>query len=100
MKIRPLSDNIVVEPVTETKTPGGILLPDSAQKKTGRGRVLAVGPGKARPSPTGNGVYRELVDVAPGQVVVFAQYAGHEEEVGGKKVRILQEADVLGVVED
>jgi chaperonin GroES len=96
MKIRPLADHLVVEPVTETQTPGGILLPDSARMKIGRGVVTAVGPGAYDPGQN----RRLILDVAVGQTVVFGMYAGHEEEVGGRKVRILREADVLGVLED
>lgn len=113
MTIRPLADHVVVEPITETQTPGGIILPDSAQKKTGRGRVLAVGPGRYFPEA---GVPAESegddagerawempwveVPVQPGDVVLYGAYAGHREEVDGKDVLILSERDLLGVLEE
>jgi len=104
MKIRPLSNHLVVEPITETQTPGGILLPDSAQKKTGRGKVLEIGPGEMDREgffpDSDRAVPRYPMDIKPGEVVVYGSYAGHEEEVDGRKVRILTEHDILGILEN
>jgi chaperonin GroES len=94
LKIRPLDDRVVVEPLeAEEKTAGGILLPDTARQKPQRGRVLAVGPGKLQD----NG-QRTAVAVAVGDEVIYGRYAGNEIEVSGKDIKILRESDILGKV--
>jgi len=94
IKVRPLDDRIVVEPLeAEEKTTGGILLPDTAKQKPQRGRILAVGPGKLRD----NGE-RSRVAVVVGDEVLYGKYSGSEVEVDGKEYKILRENDVLAKI--
>ena len=94
LKIRPLDDRVVVEPLeAEEKTAGGILLPDTAKQKPQRGRVLAVGPGKLRD----NGE-RSVVAVARGDEVLYGRYGGSDIEVDGKEIKILREGDILAKI--
>lgn len=95
MNIRPLHDRVVVRRVEEeTKTAGGIVLPDSAAEKPSQGEVLAVGPGKA----LDNGDVRAL-DVKVGDKVLFGQYAGSTVKVDGEELLILSESEIFGVLE-
>jgi chaperonin GroES len=94
IKLRPLDDRIVVEPVeAEERTAGGIVLPDSAKEKPQRGTVLAVGPGKLLE----NGKRGE-VSVAVGDEVIYGKYSGSDIEIDGREVKILRETDVLAKV--
>src|SRR2546423_1481398 len=94
LKIRPLDDRVVVEPLeAEEKTSGGILLPDTAKQKPQRGRVLAVGPGKL----TDKGE-RLGVGVAKGDEVVYGRYSGSGIEGDGREVKIMREGDILAKV--
>jgi chaperonin GroES len=94
LKIRPLDDRVVVEPLeAEEKTAGGILLPDTAKEKPQRGRVLAVGPGKL--SDDGK---RTPVGVAVNDEVLYGKYAGNEIEVNGKDIKIMRESDLLAKI--
>jgi chaperonin GroES len=94
LKVRPLEDRVVVEPLeAEEKTAGGILLPDTAREKPQRGRVLAVGPGKSNEDGK-----RFPIAVAVGDEVLYGRYAGNEVEVGGKEVKIMRESDILAKV--
>ena len=95
MKIKPLGDKIVVKRLeAETKTAGGIVLPDSAKEKPKRGKVIAVGDGKMLE----NGK-RAALSVKKGDEVVFTSYAGTEVKVSGDELIIMSESDVLAVVE-
>ena len=94
IRVRPLDDRVVVEPLeAEEKTAGGILLPDTAKQKPQRGRVLAVGPGKLRD----NGE-RSALSVVKGDEVIYGKYSGSDIEVDGKEVKILRESDILAKV--
>ena len=94
IKLKPLDDRIVVEPMeAEERTPGGIVLPDTAKEKPQRGTVLAVGPGKL----LDNG-QRGEVSVVVGDEVIFGKYSGSEVEVDGRELKILRESDVLAKV--
>jgi chaperonin GroES len=94
LKIRPLDDRVVVEPLeAEEKTTGGILLPDSAKQKPQRGRVLAVGPGKLRD----NGE-RSKVAVVKGDEVLYGRYGGNDIDMEGREIKILRESDILAKV--
>jgi chaperonin GroES len=94
LKIRPLDDRVVVEPLeAEEKTAGGILLPDTAKQKPQRGRVLAIGPGKLRDSGE-----RTTLAVTRGDEVIYGRYSGNDIEVGGREVKILRETDILAKV--
>src|SRR5208283_4871313 len=94
LKVRPLDDRVVVEPLeAEEKTAGGILLPDTAKQKPQRGRVLAVGPGKLRDSGD-----RSAVSVVKGDEVLYGRYSGTDVEVERKEVKILRESDILAKI--
>jgi chaperonin GroES len=94
IKLKPLDDRIVVEPVeAEEKTAGGIVLPDTAKEKPQRGAVLAVGPGKL----LDNGQRADL-SVAVGDEVIYGKYAGTDIELDGRDIKILRESDVLAKV--
>ena len=94
LKVRPLDDRVVVEPVAaEEKTAGGIVLPDTAKEKPQRGKVLAVGPGKL----LDNG-QRAQLSVAVGDEVIYGKYGGTDIEVNGEEVKILRESDILAKV--
>src|SRR5436190_10772510 len=91
LKVRPLDDRVVVEPLeAEDKTAGGILLPDTAKQKPQRGRVLAVGPGKLRESGA-----RSALAVVKGDEVIYGRYSGTDIEVEGREIKILRESDIL-----
>jgi chaperonin GroES len=94
VKLRPLEDRVVVEPLeAEEVTAGGIVLPDVAKEKPQRGRVLAVGPGKL----LDNG-RRGTLSVSVGDEVIFAKWGGTEIEVEGDEIKILRESDILAKV--
>jgi chaperonin GroES len=94
LKIRPLEDRVVVEPLeAEEKTAGGILLPDTAREKPQRGRVLAVGPGKVLDDGK-----RQPMAVAVGDEVLYGRYAGNEVKVHDKDLKIMRESDLLAKV--
>jgi chaperonin GroES len=95
MKLKPLGDRLVVKPKeTEETTASGIILPETAKEKPQQGEVLAVGPG--RRDEDGD---RIEMDVAIGDIVLYAKYAGTEIKVDGDKLLILKESDVLAIVE-
>ena len=94
VKIRPLDDRIVVEPLSaEETTAGGIVLPDAAQEKPQRGTVIAVGPGRLLDSGS-----RGELSVSVGDEVIYGKYGGSDIEVDGDEVKILRESDVLAKV--
>ena len=94
LNIRPLDDRVVVRPLdAEEVTAGGIVLPDAAQEKPQRGKVLAVGPGKLLDSGS-----RGDLSIGVGDEVIFGKYGGSEVEVDGDEVKILRESDILAKV--
>lgn len=95
MNIRPMQDRIIVERVEEeTKTAGGIIIPDTVTKeKPQEGKVVAAGKGKVTPE----GKVLPL-DVKVGDRVLFGKYAGSEIKVDGKEYLIMREDDILGVI--
>ncbi len=94
LKLKPLDDRVVVEPVdAEQMTAGGIVLPDSAQEKPQRGTVLAVGPGRLLDSGE-----RGELSVKLGDEVIYGKYAGSDFEVEDREVKILRENDILAKV--
>ena len=94
ISIRPLDDRVVVEPLAaEATTAGGIVLPDSAQEKPQRGKILAVGPGKLLDSGD-----RGELSLSVGDEVIFGKYGGTEMEIEGTDVKILRESDILAKV--
>lgn len=96
LKIRPLGDRIVVEPLeAEEKTKGGIILPDTAKEKPQEGKVVAVGKGKV--DEDGKTVPMEI---KVGDKILYGKYSGTEITIDDKEYIILREEDVLAVVED
>jgi len=96
MNIRPLHDRIIVERIEEeTKTAGGLIIPDSAKEKPQQGKVVAAGKGKV----TEDGKLLGM-DVKVGDRILFGKYAGTEIKVEGKEYLMMREDDVLGVVEN
>ena len=94
IKIRPLDDRVVVEPSdAEEVTSGGIVLPDSAQEKPQRGKVIAVGPGRLLDSGQ-----RGDLSVAVGDEVIYGKFGGTDIEIDGDDVKILRESDILAKV--
>ena len=95
LKIRPLGDRIVVEPLeAEEKTKGGIILPDTAKEKPQKGEIVAVGEGKL----TDDGK-RIPMSVKKGDRVIFAKYAGTDIEVDNEEYLLMSESDILAVIE-
>ncbi|MCK4466158.1 MAG: co-chaperone GroES [Bacteroidales bacterium] len=96
MKIKPLSNNILIESIKEEeKTKSGILLPDTAEKeKPEQGKVIAVGPGKTLSSG------KILpINVKKGDIVLFTKYSPNEIKVDGKEYLIAKEEDILAIIE-
>ena len=94
LSLRPLDDRVVVKPLdAEETTAGGIVLPDAAQEKPQRGKVLAVGEGKLMDSGT-----RGELSVTVGDEVIFGKYGGSDVEVNGEEMKILRESDILDKV--
>jgi len=95
MKIRPLGDRAIVKRLeAETKSSGGIIIPDNAAEKPSKGKVIAVGPGKSLKG----GKHRPL-SVKVGDVVLFGKYSGTEYKEGTDEFVVLREEDVIGVFE-
>jgi len=95
MKFRPLHDRVVVKRVEEdTKTAGGIIIPETAQEKPSQGEILAVGPG-AR----GEDGKIVALDVKVGDRVIFGKWSGTEVKIDGQDLLIMKESDILGIVE-
>jgi len=94
MNLQPLGDRIIVSVLDEeSTTASGIVLPDTAQEKPQRGKVLSVGPG-----PRDEDGEHIKMDVESGDEVIFSKYGGTEIKVGGDEVLILRESDVLAKV--
>ena len=94
MKIRPLHDRVIVKrEEEERKSPGGIVIPDTAAEKPIRGKVIAVGKGKILE----NGQVRPL-DVKVGDKILFGKYGGNEVKVDGEELLVLREEDIMAVV--
>jgi chaperonin GroES len=95
MKLRPLQDRIIVKRVEEeTKTAGGLFIPETAKEKPQRGEVIAVGNGKK----TEDGKVLPI-DVKVGDKVLFGKYAGTEIKIDGEDYLIMREDDILGIME-
>ena len=96
LKLKPLGDRLVVKPLEEEEvTPSGIVLPETAKEKPQKGEVLAVGPGARDDDGK-----RIAMDVAKGEKVLFAKYAGTELKLDGEKLLILRESDILAILAD
>lgn len=95
MKIRPLADKVLVQRLeAETKTSGGIVLPDSAKEKPQQGKIVSVGNGKI----LDDGTTRKL-QVKKGDIVLFTSYAGTDVKIDGKEYLIMSESDIMAVIE-
>ena len=94
MKIRPLGDRVLVEPIEENEQVGGIYIPDTAKEKPMQGKVVAVG--KKTDKETGKEI---AFDVKKGDTVLLPKYGGTEIKIDGKKLQLVREEDLLGVVE-
>jgi chaperonin GroES len=95
MKFRPLGDRVVVRRLAEDqKSPGGIIIPDTAQEKPQEGEVIAVGPGALDDKGK-----RIVPEVKPGEFVLFGKWSGSEVKIDGEELLIMKESDLLGVLE-
>jgi len=89
VKIKPLSDRVLVEPMeAEQKTASGIIIPDTAKEKPQKGTVKAVGPGTKD----------EKMEVKVGDVVLYGKYAGTELTVEGKDYLMMRQSDILAII--
>lgn len=95
MKFRPLHDRVAVRRVeAETKSSGGIIIPDTAAEKPQQGEIIAAGPG-AR-DETGKLV---PLDVKKGDKILFGKWSGTEVKIDGQELLIMKESDIMGVLE-
>ena len=94
-KLRPLGDRVVIKPTPrEEMTKSGIVLPDTAKEKPQEGEVLSVGPGKILDDGK-----REAIDVAVGDKVLYAKYAGTEFKLDDDELLIVSQKDILAIVD-
>ena len=95
MKIKPLSDRVLVLRIEEDeKTKGGIIIPDTAKEKPQEGKVIAVGPGKVNEDGE-----RVPMAVKKNDRILFGKYAGNEIKIDGVEHLIMREDDILGIIE-
>lgn len=95
MKFRPLHDRVVVKRLEEdTKTAGGIIIPDTAKEKPQQGEVVAVGPGARDEAGKIN-----TLDVKAGDRVLFGKWSGTEVKIDGQELLIMKESDILGILD-
>jgi chaperonin GroES len=88
-KIKPLADRVVVEAAAaETKTAGGLIIPDTGKEKPQRGKVVAVGTGKKD----------EPMSVKVGDNILYGKYSGTEVQIDGKEYLIMRESDIFAVI--
>ena len=95
MKFRPLHDRVVVRRVEqESKSSGGIIIPDTAKEKPMEGEIIAVGPG-------GRDESGKLIpiDLKPGDRILFGKWSGTEVKIDGEELLIMKESDIMGIVE-
>lgn len=89
VSVRPLADRVLVEPApAETKTAGGLIIPDTAKEKPMKGKVVAVG----------NGKKDEPITVKVGDTVLYGKYAGTEIQIDGKELLIMRESDIYAII--
>ena len=94
MKIRPLNDRVLVQRMEEeTKTKGGIIIPDTAKEKPAEGKIVAAGNGRL-----GDDGKRIPLEVKKGDRVLFSKYGGTEVKVEGEEYLIMREDDILGII--
>jgi chaperonin GroES len=96
MNIKPLHDRVVVRRIEEeARTPGGVIIPDTAKEKPMQGEVVAVGPGARDEKGE-----RIAPDVKAGDVVLFGKWSGTEVKLDGEELLIMKESDIMGIVEN
>ena len=89
INVKPLADRVLVEPAeAETKTAGGIIIPDTAKEKPMRGKVIATGAGKKD----------EPITVKAGDTVLYGKYSGTEIQIDGKEYLIMRESDIYAII--
>ena len=94
MKIKPLSDRVLVEALEAAeKSAGGIYIPDNAKEKPQKGKVIAAGPGKISDAGT-----LMKMEVKAGDTILYGKYSGTEVTVDGKEYLIMRESDILAVI--
>jgi len=95
MKFRPLHDRVLVKRLdSDTKSAGGIIIPDTAQEKPMEGKVVSVGPGTR-----GDDGKMHKLDVKKGDRILFGKWSGTEVKVDGGDLIIMKESDIMGVIE-
>lgn len=95
LNIKPLFDNILIRPVdAEEKTPGGIILPDSAKEKPQIGEVMAVGDGAVEDGK----IVKDSIVVKVGQKVMYKKWGGNEVKVNGEDWTLVEQKDILAIV--
>jgi len=97
MKVRPLSDYILVEPIRQEEiTKGGVLIPETAREERAiRGKVIAVGPGRLNEKGE-----RIPVSVKEGQIIIFKKYAPDEIKIDDKEYYFIREDDIMAIIEE
>ena len=94
MNLKPLADRVVVKPLEEEdKSPGGIILPDTAKEKPMKGEIVAIGPGSLNDKGE-----RVKLEVKKGDVVIYGKYSGTEFKMDKQDYLILRESDILAIV--
>ena len=94
MKLKPLNDRVLVKRLeSEEKTAGGLYIPDTAEEKPSRGKVVAAGPGKL-----GDDGKRAALAVKAGDLVLFNKYAGTEISIDGEEHLVMREDDILAII--
>ncbi len=95
LSFKPLGGRVLVEPIEQEEvTAGGIVLPETAKEKPQQGKILAAGPGDRDEEGK-----RVPMDVKVGDTVLFAKYSGTEVKMDGKKLLIMRESDLLGILD-
>ena len=94
MSLRPLHDRVLVKPLeADTKTAGGIIIPDTAQEKPQEGKDVAVGAGKR-----GDDGSIMPMDVKKGDRILYGKWSGTEVKIDGKDMMIMSESDIMGII--
>ena len=95
MKIKPLHDRVVVRRIDEqARTPGGVIIPDTAKEKPMQGEVVAVGPGARDESGK-----RIPPGVKEGDTILFGKWSGTEVKIDGEELLIMKESDIMGIID-
>lgn len=91
INLKPLADRVVIEPMAaETKTASGIYIPDTAQEKPQKGKIVAVG----------SGTKDEEMKIKVGDIVLYGKYAGTEININNEKFLIMRQSDILAIIEE